>query len=213
MGPRVVDVLLEENLISEYADIFTLKKGDLLQLPRFAEKSVDNLLSSIKKAQKTTLARFIIGLSISQVGEETAHLLAKNFKTIANLRKASVDELEKIDGVGPIVAESIVDFFKSRENNKTVNNLIKEVDIEKVVASGTKSKISGKTFVLTGTLETMGRDEVKEKIRSLGGIVSESVSKETDYLVAGENPGSKYKKAEQLGIPILGEKELQRLLL
>ncbi|MCX6702247.1 MAG: NAD-dependent DNA ligase LigA [Candidatus Zambryskibacteria bacterium] len=212
LGPRVIDVLLENNLISEYADIFTLKKGDLLLLPRFAEKSVDNLLFAINKAKKTTLARFIIGLSVPQVGEETAYILEQNFHSIYNLQKASKEGLEKINGIGPIVAESIIDFFVSKENKKIINNLLKEIIIVKQKSLISSNKLSKKIFVLTGTLTSMSRDEAKEKIREQGGVVSESVSKETDYVVAGENTGSKYKKAQELDIKILSESEFLALL-
>ncbi len=212
MGPKVVDVLLNENLISEYADIFTLKKGDLLSLPRFAEKSVDNLLKSIEKSRAVTFPRFLTGLSIPQVGEETAYDLAKHFGTIQKLSKASFDKLEELSGVGPIVAKSVVDFFGSKENQKIIENLLKEIKIEKVVRSNLSGKLSGKTFVLTGTLASMTRDEAKAKIRKSGGVVSESVSKETDYLVAGDSPGSKYNKAQDFGVEILSEEEFGALL-
>lgn len=214
LGPKIIDALLDAGLISSYDDIFTLKKGDLLQLPRFAEKSVDNLLSSVEKAKKVTLPRLIISLSIPNVGEETAYLLAQNFQfTIFNLQKAEKEELEKIEGVGPIVAQSIVDWFADKENQKILNKLLKQITIN----SGQESKVinqkfSGKTFVLTGTLSGLGRDEAKEKIRNLGGNVSSSVSKETDYVVAGENPGSKYEKALKLEVKILSETEFQNLL-
>ncbi len=202
-GPRVIDVLLENNLISEYADIFTLKKGDLLMLPRFAEKSVDNLLKSIQKSSNTTLARFLVGISIPQVGEETAYDLSKQFGTLEKLRNVSFEKLEVISGIGPIIARSIVDFFANRDNKKIVDNLVKVLKIEKEkVSSG---KLNGLKFVITGTMEKMSRDEAKDKIRSAGGLVGESVSKETDYLVCGENPGTKYDKAKDLGVKILDE--------
>jgi len=211
MGPKIVDVLLEKNLISEYADIFTLKKGDLLSLPRFAEKSVDNLLGAIEKGRNVTLARLLVGLSIPQVGEETAYDLSKHFGKIEKLKEAPFSDLESLPGVGPIIARSIVDFFGAKENKKMLKNLLSEIKIEgnKVVG---KSKIFGKKFVLTGTLPILSRDEAKKKIRDLGGLIGESVSKDTDFVVAGENPGSKYKKAEELGIRILGEKELHELI-
>ncbi len=211
LGPKVIDVLLENNLILDFADIFTLKKGDLLSLPRFAEKSVDNLLQAIEKSKKVTLPRFIIGLSIPQVGEETAHLLSQNFHSIQNLEKSKKEDLEKIEGVGPIVADSIVEFFKSKENQKIINNLLQFVVVEKIEAPKISSKISGKIFVLTGSI-SIPRDEAKEKLRKLGAIVSESVSKKTDYVVAGENSGSKAEKAEELGVKIISEKEFLALL-
>lgn len=210
MGPKVADLLLQEGLISEYADIFTLKRGDLLALPRFAEKSVDNLLLSIKKSSKVRLSRFLVGLSIPQVGEETAIELADKFKTLEKLREVDFETLEKMEGIGPIIARSIVDFFKSKDNKKMIDNLVKEITFEKTESIG-KGPLKGKTFVLTGTLESMSRDEAKEKIRSLGGSIGESVSKETSFLVAGENTGSKYKKAQDLGVKILSEKEFLSL--
>ncbi|OPZ23219.1 MAG: DNA ligase [bacterium ADurb.BinA186] len=217
MGPKIIDALLEAKLIAAYDDIFTLKKGDLLQLPRFGEKSADNLLNSIEKARNVSLPRLIISLSIPNVGEETAYLLAENFQfSISNFQKATKEKLEKIEGVGPIVAQSIVDWFADRDNQKLLERLLKQIKVENPASasqlSAQNSKLSGKTFVLTGTLSSMTRDEAKEKIRSLGGDVSSSVSKETDYVVVGENPGSKYEKAMELGVKALNEEEFQNLL-
>jgi DNA ligase (NAD+) len=211
MGPKVVDVLLEEGLVSEYADIFTLKRGDLLTLPRFAEKSVDNLLDSIEKSRKVSLGRLLFSISIPQVGEETAIELANNFLTLEKLRLAKYEELEKMNGIGPIVSRSLVDFFNSKVNQKMLVNLLKEINIEKTqrISSG---KLSGKSFVLTGTLSGMSRDEAKEKIRKSGGVINESVSKETSYVVVGENPGSKYDKAQKLNVRVLSEEEFLALL-
>lgn len=212
LGPKIIDVLLEENLVSEYADIFSMKKGDLLALPRFAEKSVDNLLSSIESARNTTFPRLLIGLSIPQVGEETAHDLAKHFKTLENLRGATFADLENLNGVGPIVAESIVTFFKDTEHKKMINDLLKHISLAKVESVLKKGALSGKTFVLTGTLTSLSRDEAKEMIRSVGATASESVSRETDYVVVGENAGSKEKKARELGVTILIEQEFLSLI-
>lgn len=210
-GPKVIDLLLDQGLISEYADIFTLKRGDLLNLPRFAEKSVDNLLASIEKSRNVTLPRFLVGLSIPQVGEETAIDLAKQFKTLDVLTSAKYEELESLDGVGSIIARSIVDFFKTKEHKKMVKNLLKLVTIEKVVISQKQGKLYGKSFVLTGTI-SLSRDEAKEIVRENGGEISESVSKETDYVIVGENPGSKYNKALKLGIKILTEGEFLEMI-
>jgi DNA ligase (NAD+) len=210
-GPKVIDLLLDENLISEYADIFTLKKGDLLTLPRFAEKSVDNLLLSIEKSRKVTLPKLLVGLSIPQVGEETAIDLSKHFETLGKLEKAEFRELEVMNGVGPIIAKSVVDFFKLKENQKMVKNLLKVVKIEKFESSSGKGKFMGKSFVLTGTI-SISRDDAKEIIRKNGGSISENVSKETDYVIVGENPGSKYDKALKLGVRTLSEKEFRALI-
>lgn len=213
MGPKIVDVLLEQGLIASFDDLFTLKRGDLLALPRFAEKSVDNLLAAIDKARQVSLARFIIGLSIPQVGEETAHALAAHFGTIEALARATPEECFQVNDIGPVVAESIVSWFKNSENKKLVTKLLAVVHIEK--ESPVKKHdgfFAGKTVVLTGTLHAMSRDEAKEKIRTQGGDVSGSVSRETDYVVVGENPGSKFHDAQKLGIPTLDEKQFLKIL-
>ena len=215
LGPKIIDALLNANLISTYDDIFTLKKGDLLALPRFAEKSVDNLLTSVEKAKNVTLSRLIISLSIPNVGEETAYLLAQNFQfSIFNFQKAKKEELEKIEGVGPIVAQSIIDWFDDKKNIKILDNLLKQIknlNYESGIMNYGK-KLESKTFVLTGTLSNMSRDEAKGKIRALGGNISSSVSKETDFVVAGQNPGSKYENAQKLGVKILNEKEFEEMI-
>jgi len=213
-GPRIIDALLDNNLITNYDDIFTLKKGDLLALPRFAEKSVDNLLSSVENSRKITLNRFIVSLSIPQVGEETAIDLAKNFKTLEKIRKAEIAELQKINGVGDIVGKSVYDWFFDKENSKLVDRILKQVKIEttRLNLGVSGGKLSGKSFVVTGTLSSMSRDEAKAKIRALGGDISESISSKTSYLIVGENPGSKFEKAQELGVEILDEKKFLSLI-
>ncbi|MBI5754052.1 NAD-dependent DNA ligase LigA [Candidatus Peregrinibacteria bacterium] len=213
MGPRVTDALLDNNLITSYDDIFTLKKGDLLTLPRFGEKSVDNLLASIEKARTMDLPRFIIGLSIEHVGEETAEDIAGVFKSIEAIERASKEDLEYIPGVGGVITDSIYNWFRSEENKKLLRRLLREVTIKqmKVVRAAT-TPLAGKTFVLTGTLSMLSRDEAKKKIKSLGGHVVGSVSGSTDFVVAGEDPGSKYNNAKALGVPILSENEFLKLL-
>lgn len=202
LGPRIIDVLMENGLITHFDDIFTLKKGDLLSLPRFAEKSVDNLLESIEKGRSVTRARLIAALSIPQVGEETAIDIARNIKDI---RTATFEELRKIYGVGDVVARSVVDWFSEKENQKLYDRLRKHLTI---VNESAGTKLAGQTFVLTGTL-SMARDEAQARIRALGGDVSSSVSAKTSFVVAGENAGSKYDKAVELGVPILSEAEFR----
>lgn len=214
LGPQIIEKLLENNLISSYDDIFTLKKGDLLGLEGFAEKSADNLLSEIKKAKEIELARFLVSLSIAQVGEETAYDLSEHFGLLANIKKASKEEFENIEGIGGIVARSIYDWFKNRDNQNLIKRLLKHIKIQgktldRIVQGKTLDRI---TFALTGTLKNMSRDEAKTKIRALGGNVSDSVSKNTDYAVAGENPGSKYADAQKLGVKIIDEKEFIELV-
>ena len=213
LGSSIIDVLLEKNLISSYDDIFSLKKGDLLALPRFAEKSVDNLLKAIDNAREIELPKFLVGLSIDQVGEETTIDLANHFGSLEKLQNASLEELEKINGIGDVVAKSIYDWFRKTENKLLLNRLLKQIKIKPLRHPMSKlGKFEGKKFVLTGTLESMGRDEAKEKIRSLGGSVSSSVSKNVDYVVAGEKAGSKLEKAKNLGVEVLSEKEFLKTL-
>ena len=213
LGPKIIDQLLDAKLISSPADIFTLKKGDLLDVPRFAEQSIDNLLDSIDVARQTTLPRLIIALSIPHVGEETAHDIAEHVRTIDRLGEATIDELYVVSGIGEVVARSVVEWFSDRANKVFLKKLTSQLTIASLPKiKKTVSPLSGKTFVLTGTLSSMSRDEAKEKIRNRGGEVSSSVSRETSYVIAGENPGSKAEKAEAVGVPILREQEFLKLL-
>jgi DNA ligase (NAD+) len=215
MGPKVVNQLLEAQLIGSFDGIFTLKRGDLLNLPRLGEKSVDNLLAAIEKARTITLPRFLAALSIPQVGEETAIDVAEHFGNLEKIRLAKIEELEAINGVGEVVAQAIYNWFRDQENKKLVDRLLKQVSIQRPGlkgAQGLASGVVGKTFVLTGTLETMSRDEAKTKIRQIGGKVSSAVSKETDYVVVGAEAGSKYDRAQELGIAVLTEEEFIKLL-
>lgn len=212
-GPKIIDALLEAGLIGSCDDIFTLKRGDLLALPRFAEKSVDNLLESVEKARRVSLSRLLISLSILHVGEETAYDLAEYFKTIEKIRRATVAEIESIEGVGPKVAQSLFDWLADKESQKLLDRLLAQITVLPVLSVNKKAlKFSGKTFVLTGTLETMSRDEAKQKIKTNGGSVSGSVSKLTSYVVAGENSGSKLTEAEKLGVSVLTEKQFLAML-
>ena len=213
LGPKIIDVLLEQNLIASFDDIFTLKRGDLLELPRFAEKSVDNLLASIEKARHVTLPRFLASLSIPQVGEETANDLAKHFGSLEKIREAKFEELEAINGIGPVVAKSLVDWFGDKDNRALVSKLTRVVRIAAVQkVDNSKLPLLGKTFVLTGSMNSLSRDQATQKIRSLGGDVSSAVSKNTSFVVAGENPGSKLDKAEEFGVKILDEAEFLKML-
>ena len=172
-------------------------------------------MEAIEKSRKVTLPRLIISLSIPQVGEETAYDLAENFKNIKNLSEASFEELEALNGVGPIVAKSIRDWFDDKNNQKILEKLLDNIYITKDSLSEKKSvssDFSGKTFVLTGTLSTMSRDEAKEKIRAMGGNVSSSVSTNTDFVIAGENPGSKLDNAEKMGVKIIDEDSFVKML-
>jgi DNA ligase (NAD+) len=212
-GPATVDALLEKGLVQHYDDLFTLTEGDVSELPGFAEVSAKKLIAAIQKARRVELARLLVGLSILQVGEETAILLAEKFRTIDVLADASEELLSEINGVGPVVAKGVVEWFNSREHGALVARLKKILTIvppPKVAAS--KKTLEGKTFVLTGSLERMSRDEAKAKIRALGGDVSGSVSKNTSYVVAGAEAGSKLAAAQTLGVAVLTEGEFLRMI-
>lgn len=211
-GPKVIDLLLEHGLISVASDLFLLSKDDLVKLPRMGEKSADNLLESINKRRMISLDRLLVALSIPGVGEETARDLAKVFQTLPDLMNASFEEISALYGVGDIVSESIVEYFSDKENRHTIALLLKEVTVQVLQKKNTKQKLFGKKFVLTGTLTSLSRDEAKEKILTLGGEVSGSVSKKTDFVVAGENPGSKFDDAQALGVAVLDEKAFLTLL-
>lgn len=212
LGPKNLDALLDAGLISSRADIFTLKKGDLLELPRMGEKSVDNMLEAIEKARTQPFARFIVGLSIPEVGEETARDLANHFGSIEKLQNATSEELEAMNGIGPRVAGSLVTYFADKHNQKVVADLLKQVRVESPKRKAQSGKFNGKTFVLTGTLPTLSRDEAKKMILDLGGKVASSVSKNTSYVVAGESAGSKYDEAQRLGVSILNEEQFLALI-
>ncbi|MEI8327923.1 MAG: NAD-dependent DNA ligase LigA [Candidatus Taylorbacteria bacterium] len=211
LGPKIIDVLLENNLVTSFDEIFTLKRGDILALPRFAEQSVDNLLISVERARNITLPRFLTSLSIPQVGEETAHDLAKHFGTLGNIEKARYEEIESLYGVGPIVAKAVHTWFKDADNRKLIRNLLKQVTIANVTNAGTQP-LQGQSFVFTGTMPTLERLDAEEIVRKNGGEVSSSVSKKTSYVVVGENPGSKLEKARELGVKVIGEKEFRELV-
>jgi DNA ligase (NAD+) len=214
LGPSTVDALLEKKLVQHPDDFFTLKEGDLLTLEGFAEVSAKKLIASIKNAAgEVTLARLLTALSIPQVGEETAILLAQHYKTIDVLAKANEEKLSEIAGIGPVVAKSIADFFAEGENARMVERLKKVLTIANPASAPSGAlPLRGKTFVLTGTMAKLTRDEAKEKIRAQGGDVSSSVSKNTDYVVAGEEPGSKLDKAAELGVEVLSEEQFLKLI-
>lgn len=217
LGPKQIDAFLENSLISTFDDIFTLKKGDLLLLPRFGEKSIQNLLDGIQKAKTVSLARFIFALSIDHVGEETAEDIAEHFRTYDSFSDAVTkpearEMLASIYGIGTVVADSIATWFKNEENIELVERLREHVHVTDVVKSNViRSGIMGKTFVLTGTLQGMSRDEAKKKIKEYGGEVTSSVSKNTDYVLAGEEAGSKLDTAQKLGVTVLSEDDFLKL--
>ncbi len=213
LGPRIVDLLVESDLVSTADDFFTLERGDLEGLPHFGERSAENLIAAIGRARAVELHRLLVALSIDHVGEETARVLASRFRTVEHIARASVNDLERVDGVGAVVGESIHAWFSEKENRAYLKRLLAEVRVRKAApVSRTAGKLSGRTFVLTGTLEMLSRDEAKERIRALGGSVAESVSKKTSFLVAGADPGSKLRRAEKLGVAVIGERAFLKMV-
>ncbi|MCR4284007.1 MAG: NAD-dependent DNA ligase LigA [Parcubacteria group bacterium] len=211
LGPKIIDALLDNNLVQDAADFFDLKEGDITPLERFAEKSAKNLIKAINSRREIDFSRFIISLGIENVGESTAEDLAESFHTIENLEKASIQELEKVSDVGPIVARSIYDWFRDNDNKRFLKKLLPRVMIKKQTqVKG--AKLKKLKFVLTGSLSKMSRDEAKKMIKQLGGEVSESVSKNTDFVVYGSDPGSKYDKAKKIGVKTINEEEFLEIL-
>lgn len=212
LGPKILDQLLDVGLIKDAADIFTLKQEALRELPRFDVKSAENIIKAVEAARAINLARFIFALGIRHVGEETAVALANYFGSLEKVRQASLEELRRIPDVGGKVGESIVDYFQDNKNLKFVERLQKNGVQVQSAKRASSDKLVGKSFVFTGTLDTMSRDEAKEKARLNGGDVSSSVSKNTDFVVAGAEAGSKFEKAEKLGVKVINEKEFLQLL-
>jgi len=212
LGEVLVNQLNERGLVKNVADLYRLTKDDLLQLERMGEKSAENVLAEIEASKKLPLERVVYGLGIRFVGERTAQFLAEHFGALDGIMKANPEELEEVNEVGPRIAESIVEFFTDEHNRKMVSDLRKAG----LAFTGQKkekgTKLAGKTFVLTGTLARHTRDEAKKMIEDAGGRVSGSVSKKTDYVVAGSDAGSKLDKARELGVNVIGEEALEGLV-
>ncbi len=219
LGEKLVNQLADEGFIKEPADLFGLgeKREKLLTLERMGEKKIDNLLAALERSKSQTLARFIFALGIRHVGVHLAEVLAEKFGSIEALGEADADSLTEIHEVGPQVAGSIVDFFHNSGSREMVDHLIKSgvnpvVPSQEASSGSGEAPFAGKTFVLTGTLSSRSRNEAKAALEALGGRVSSSVSKKTDFVVAGENPGSKLATAEKLGVTVLSENELEQAL-
>jgi DNA ligase (NAD+) len=212
MGESLVNQLIEKGLVKNVADIYDLTKKDLLSLERFADKSAQNILDEIENSKKLPLERVIYGLGIRMVGERTAQFLAEHFGSMEALASASAEEFQNVNEVGPRIAESLVEFFGNLANRKLVERLGKAGLAFKGQKKERGTKLAGKTFVLTGTLAHFTRDEAKKMIEDAGGKVTGSVSKKTDYVVAGTDAGSKLDKAKELGVAVIDEKEMATLV-
>lgn len=212
MGGKLVEQLVEKGLVSRISDIYLLDEEALQKLEGFQEKSIDNLLSSIERSKSCELSRFIMGLGIKYVGVETAELLAKEAKSIEGLLEMTKEELERIDGIGEKSAEAIASFFQEDQNLEEVSLLLAHGVVPKKIQGIEGHAFAGKVFVLTGALENYTRDEASSLIRKRGGKVTSSVSKKVDFLLVGDEPGSKLEKAKKYAIEILSEKEFEKML-
>jgi len=212
LGEKILDQLMREGLIGEPSDIYDLEEGDLEPLARFAEKSAKNLIESIEQSRNVSLARFLNALGILHVGEETALDLANHFGSIGKLKKASLDQMNSISNIGEVVARSIFEWFNNNRNKKALNRLLKFIKIENPKVIKKKQTLAGMIIVLTGELVLLTREQAKQAVRERGGDIASSVSKNTDLVIVGENPGSKYDKAKELGIKIIGEEEFLRII-
>ena len=213
LGPSIIEQMIERNMISNVADLYKLSLESISQMDKMGEKSAQNLLDSLHKSKSNPLYRLIYGLGIRHIGEKAAKILAKKYKTIDDLINTSIEDLTKIDDIGNVMAQSITEFFAQEQNLELIENLrnsgINMVDEQEEM---TDSRFMGKTFVLTGTLSQFTRKEASDIIEGFGGKTSSSVSKNTDFVLAGEEAGSKLDKANKLGISVITEEEFKNMI-
>jgi DNA ligase (NAD+) len=212
VGESVVNQLVKLKLVHNFADIYRLKEQDLFKLELFKNKKVENLLSAIQRSKSQPLSRLIYALGIRHVGEKAAYVLAKKFKSMDNLVAAKKEDFDNIYEVGPVMAESIADYFSQPQSKKLIEELKKAGLNFKEKILEVKTPLTGKSVVFTGELKNYTRLQAEDLVRKTGGDVSSSVSRNTDFVVAGENPGSKYDKAKKLGVKIISEKEFKEML-
>jgi len=212
LGDKLVAQLVESGRVKELDDLYKLKKVDLLELERMADKSAQNVLDAIEVSRSRSLDRVINGLGIRHVGEHTARQLALRFRTIEGLMNATEDDLRAVRDIGAEVARSIREYFDEPRNRKAVERLARELKITPTEAVEGRGALRDKSFVLTGALESMTREEAERKILAAGARVTSAVSRKTDFVVAGADPGSKLRKAQELGVKTLDESEFLRLL-
>jgi len=212
LGEKLIDQVVDKGMVKDFADLYGMTEKQWADLDRMAEKSAANIVSALEKSKHVTLSRFIHALGIRLVGEHTADILARNFISLERLMETPEDELVKIHEIGPEVAQSVVGFFSEEKNRELIKKLFEQGLSPESPESASTGALSGKVFVITGTLSSLTRDEAKEKIQVLGGRATSSVSKNTDYVISGENPGSKLDRAKELGVPVLTEDEFTALL-
>jgi DNA ligase (NAD+) len=214
LGDKLVEQLIGTKLVRTVADLYRLDREQLVALERMAEKSADNVLAQIERSKQTTLERFLYALGIPQVGSASAELLAGHFGSLEAIMEADAETLQQVHGIGPRMADDVHRFFRQEHNQEVIGALRKAGVRWQAAAARTRAPqtLAGKVFVLTGSLGSMSRDDAKRALKALGAKVSESVSKKTDYVVAGEDPGSKLDKARELGVDVIDEEGLKQLL-
>jgi DNA ligase (NAD+) len=212
LGVKLIDQLVETGLVKDVADLYDIKKEQLIDLERMADKSAQNIIDAIEGSKTKPLSKFLYALGIRHVGESTAEDLARHFTRLDDFFHLSEEDLMEVEGIGPEVAASVHQFFKDKKNKESIERL-KKAGVKVVELKGKeKGKLAGKTFVFTGALKDVGRDEARNLVESLGGVTASSVSKKVDFVVVGEDPGSKYDKAKELGIKILTEEEFKKMV-
>lgn len=211
VGPRIIDLLVEQSLIAEADDLYTLTPGDLVDLPSFKEKAAQNVVDAIQAVKVIPLHRLLVGCSIEHVGEETAVLIANHFGSLKKIQNATEAEIAAIHGVGDTVARSLFEWMHTEKHRNFLERLCTHVAVEQIATARKEGALTGKTLVFTGSLPSLGRDEAKEMARVAGAHIASSVSKKTDYVVLGENAGSKQQKAEELGVECIDEETFKKL--
>jgi len=212
MGEKLVAAMIQGGLITDVADIYRVSKEDLLQLERLAEKSAQNLIDAIETSKSRPLPRLLVALGIRYVGEQTAELLASHFGSLGALMNASQEEIEDVEGIGPKIAEAVFAYFQEPANREVIEKLrAAGLRFEAERTEPSDSALAGRSFVVTGTLEHHSRLQIEARIRDLGGNVTDNVSRKTDYLLVGAEPGSKVRRAQQIGTRIIDEAEFEKL--
>jgi DNA ligase (NAD+) len=212
LGPAIIDQLVDKKIVRDFADLYSLDVKTLAELERMAEKSAQNVIDGIEKSRTQTLNRLIAALGIRHIGIQNAEILAQHFGSIDEIKKATAEELSHIDQIGPVLAKSIYEYFRDSNNLKIVDKLIAAGLNPQYTKSQQSDKLVGKTFVVTGTLANFSRSQIEQTIKENGGKLSSSVSKKTDYVLAGTEPGSKLDKATQLGVKVINEKEFLKMI-
>lgn len=212
LGVKLIDQLVDKGLVKDVADIYYITKEQLIELERMADKSAQNIIDAIEASKTKPLSKFLYALGVRHVGETTAEDLARHFPHLDDFFHLSEEDLMEVEGIGPEVAASVHQFFGDKKNKESVGRL-KKAGVKVIEPKAKeKGKLAGKTFVFTGALKSYGRDEARNLVESMGGVTASSVSKKVDFVVVGEDPGSKFDKAKELGITTLTEQEFKKLV-